>query len=139
MADFDTREQIQESLDASPFSAFCGFRIEEVDKVAGRIVMSMPMRPEMERLTGSGQMHGGPIACLVDTAACYACMLVLGHGVPTINFRIDYLRPVIDADLKAVAQVRRAGRTVAVADVDIYNDGGKLIATGRGTMSTNAG
>ena len=54
----------------------------------------------MERLAGSGQMHGGPIACLVDTAACYACMLVLGHGVPTINFRIDYLRPVIDTDLK---------------------------------------
>ena len=139
MADFDTREQIQESLDASPFNAFCGFRIEEADKSDGRIVMRMPMRPEMERLPGSGQMHGGPIACLVDTAACYACMLVLGHGVPTINFRIDYLRPVTDTDLKAVARVRRAGRTVAVADVDIYNDSGKLIATGRGTMSANAG
>ena len=139
MADFDTREQIQESLDASPFNAFCGFRIEEADKGDGRVVMHMPMRPEMERLPGSGQMHGGPIACLVDTAACYACMLVLGHGVPTINFRIDYLRPVTDTDLKAVARVRRAGRTVAVADVDVYNDSGKLIATGRGTMSTNAG
>ena len=139
MADFDTTGQIQESLDSSPFSAFCGFRIEEVDKDGGRIVMRMPMRPEMERLAGSGQMHGGPIACLVDTAACYACMLVLDRGVPTINFRIDYLRPVIDSDLKAVARVRRAGRTVAVADVDIFNDGGKLVATGRGTFSANAG
>ena len=139
MADFDTREQIQESLDSSPFSAFYGFLIEKADKGDGQIVMSMPMRPEMERLPGSGQMHGGPIACLVDTAACYACMLVLGHGVPTINFRIDYLRPVIDTDLTAVARVRRAGRTVAVADVDIYNDGGKLIATGRGTFSASAG
>ena len=139
MADFDTREKVQESLDSSPFSAFCGFRIQEVDKGDGRIVMSMPMRPDMERLSGSGQMHGGPIACLVDTAACYACMLVLGHGVPTINFRIDYLRPVFDSDLKAVARVRRAGRTVAVADVDIFNDGDKLIATGRGTFSASAG
>ncbi|MDE0064806.1 MAG: PaaI family thioesterase [Gammaproteobacteria bacterium] len=139
MTDFNTIREIQESLDSSPFSAFCGFRIEEVDKKDGRIVMSMPMRPEMERLAGSGQMHGGPIACLVDTATCYACMLVLGHGVPTINFRIDYLRPVIDTDLKAVASVRRAGRTVAVADVDIFNDSGKLIATGRGTFSASAG
>ena len=139
MTDFDTIREIQESLDSSPFSAFCGFRIEEVDKKDGRIVMSMPMRPEMERLAGSGQMHGGPIACLVDTATCYACMLVLGHGVPTINFRIDYLRPAIDTDLKAVASVRRAGRTVAVADVDIFNDGGRLIATGRGTFSASAG
>ena len=139
MADFDTTEQIQESLDSSPFSAFCGFQIDEVNKGYGRIVMRMPMRPEMERLAGSGQMHGGPIACLVDTAACYACMLVLGHGVPTINFRIDYLRPAIDTDLKAVARVRRSGRTVAVADVDIFNDSGKLIAMGRGTFSVSAG
>ena len=139
MADFDTKEKIQASIDASPFSAFCGIGIEEMDKSEGRLVMRMPMKPEMERQAGSGQMHGGPIACLVDTAACFVCMLVLGHGVPTVNFRVDYLRPVVESGLLAVARLRRAGRTVAVADVDVFNDDGKLVATGRGTFSTSAG
>ena len=139
MGDFDTREQIQASLDGSPFAAFCGLRVEDVDKAAGRLVLHMPMRPELERLAGSGQMHGGPIACLIDTAGCYATMLVLGHGVPTINFRTDYLRPVIDTDLRAVAVVRRAGRTVAVADVDLFDDRDRLVATGRATFGSRAG
>ena len=139
MGDFDTREQIQASLDGSPFAAFCGFRAEEADKPAGRLVLRMPMRPEMERLAESGQMHGGPIACLIDTAGCYAAMLVLGHGVPTINLRTDYLRPVMDTDLRAVAVVRRAGRTVTVADVDVFDDRDRLVATGRATFGSRAG
>lgn len=139
MADFDSVDKIQASLDGSPFNAFCGFRVEEVDKGEGRLVMRMPMRAEMERIPGSNQMHGGPIACLIDTAGCYACMLVLGYGVPTINFRTDYFRPVIDTDLKAVAVVRRAGRTVAVADIDVYDSSERLVATGRATFSSSAG
>ena len=139
MADFDTREKIQASLDESPFAAFCGLRVGDVDQAAGRLTMRMPMRPELERLAGSRQMHGGPIACLIDTAGCYAAMLVLGHGVPTINFRTDYLRPVIDTDLRAVALVRRAGRTVAVVDVDLFDDRDRLVATGRATFGARPG
>ena len=139
MGDFDTREQIQESLDSAPFCAFCGFRVEEVDKEAGRLVMRMPMRPELGRMADTEQMHGGPIASLIDTAGCYATMLVLGHGVPTINFRTDYLRPVMDSGLRAVATVRRAGRTVAVTDIDVFDERERLVATGRATFGSRAG
>ncbi|MCY3939654.1 MAG: PaaI family thioesterase [Gammaproteobacteria bacterium] len=139
MAEFDTREKIQASIDSSPFNAFCGFEVSRVDKKAGRLIVTMPMKNEFERMPGSRQMHGGPIACLIDTAGCYASMLVLGHGVPTINFRTDYIRPVIDSDLKAIAVVRKAGRTVAVADVDVYDGSDRLVATGRATFSSAAG
>lgn len=139
MTDFDTREKIQANLEASPFNSFCGFRAECLDKAAGRLVMTMPMRPEMERIGGSGQMHGGPVACLIDTAGCYASMMMIGHGVPTINFRTDYLRPAVNTNLKAVATVRHAGRTVSVTDVDVFDDRGKLVATGRGTYSSKSG
>lgn len=65
--------------------------------------------------------------------------MVLGHGVPTINFRTDYLRPAINTSLRAVATVRRAGRTVGVADVDVYDDSDRLVAVGRGTFSSQQG
>jgi len=65
--------------------------------------------------------------------------MLLGRGVPTINFRTDYLRPAIKTSLTAIAQVRRVGRTVGVVDVDVVNDEGKLVAVGRGTFGSNAG
>ncbi len=65
--------------------------------------------------------------------------MVQGHGVPTINFRTDYLRPAVNTGLRAVARVRRAGRTVGVVDVDVYDDRDKLVAVGRGTFGSQAG
>ena len=94
---------------------------------------------QFERALGSGQFHGGPIAALIDTAGCYGLVMVLGHGVPTVNFRTDYLRPAIDTSLRAVAQVRRVGRTVGVVDVDVYDDKERLVAVGRGTFASKAG
>jgi uncharacterized protein (TIGR00369 family) len=59
--------------------------------------------------------------------------------VPTINFRTDYLRPAINTDLLAHARVRKIGRTVAVCDIDVVSENGKLLAIGRGTYATAAG
>jgi len=93
----------------------------------------------VERATGSGQYHGGVIASLIDIAGDYALIAVLGHGVPTINFRVDYLRPATNTDLIAQARVRRAGRTIGVVDIDVIDDDGRLIALGRGCYSTQPG
>src|SRR5207253_352967 len=81
---------------------------------AGRLVLAMELRPELERRQGSGQWHGGPLAGLIDTAGDFAVALGLGAVVPTINFRVDYLRPAMTPRLTATATVRRAGRTVGV-------------------------
>ena len=79
------------------------------------------------------------IASLIDIAGDFALIAVLGYGVPTINFRVDYLRPAVKTDLHAHARVRRAGRTIGVVDIDVLDDGGRLIALGRGCYGTLAG
>ena len=61
------------------------------------------------------------------------------YGVPTINLRIDYLRPASATDLRAIARIRRVGRTVGVVDIDVLDDQDRLIAIGRGTYGTKAG
>ena len=99
---------------------------------AGTISMAMPMRPELERGAGSGQYHGGPIASLIDTVGDFAVVMVTGGSIPTINFRVDYLRPSIGSLLVGKALIRRAGRTVAVVDVDVFDEQGRLTAVGRG-------
>jgi len=134
-----TIAQIQAMLDSSPFIKASGMKAVDFDEGAQTLKLCMPLLAQHERIAGGKQFHGGPIAALIDTVGTFALSLVLGHGVPTINFRTDYLRPAIDTSLSAVAVVRRAGRTVGVVDIDVFNDDGKLIAVGRGTFGAQPG
>ncbi|PKP85807.1 MAG: PaaI family thioesterase [Alphaproteobacteria bacterium HGW-Alphaproteobacteria-2] len=131
---------VQAMLDGSPFIGFLGLRVTEVDADAGRVSMTMPMRPELERGGPiAGQFHGGPVAALIDTAGDFAVAVAVGGGVPTMNFRVDYLRPSGGAALQAVATARRIGRSMAVVDIDVTDAEGRLTAIGRGTYSTKVG
>jgi uncharacterized protein (TIGR00369 family) len=129
-------KEIQARLSRSPFIAFLNMEVTEVDPDKQRIVTRTPMRPEMERGGGSGQWHGGPIAAIIDTVGDYALVLSLERPLPTINFRVDYLRPAVNTSLHGIGTVRRAGKSIGVVDVDILDDRGNLIAVGRATYST---
>jgi len=132
-------EQIQAIFDASPFLGFLRLSVVTLDHDAGTLTVSMPMRPEFERRLGSGQFHGGPIAAFIDTVGDFAIGMAVGGGVPTINLRIDYLRPAVGGVLTGTGRVRRAGRTVALVDVDVYDEQWTLVAVGRGTYSPQPG
>ena len=84
---------MQERLGHSPFIRFLGLTVTEADPARQRVTMTLPMRPEFERIAGSGQWHGGPIAAVIDTVGDYALVMTIGRPLPTINFRVDYLRP----------------------------------------------
>ena len=135
--DMDT---IQSYLDNSPFIHSCGMRVVAADPEQESLTISMPFQAQFERGKDTGQIHGGPIAALIDTAGCFGLVMLLGSGVPTVNFHTDYLRPAVNrTSLRAVAQVRRVGRTVGVVDVDVYDDDGRLVAVGRGTFGSQSG
>ena len=134
-----TGDELQAMLDNSPFIAFLGLKVTEADPARELVTMSCAMRPEFERGKGTGQWHGGPIAAIIDTVGDYALIMALRRGLPTINFRVDYLRPAIKTGLTTTARVRRAGKSVGLVDVDVFNDQKALVAVGRATYSTLAG
>jgi len=134
-----TKDQVQTLLDDSPYIGFMNLEVVSMDLDKDEIVIKMPMRPEFERRAGTGQYHGGAIAALIDIAGDYALVMKVGGGVPTINFRVDFLRPGTNTSLTATATTRRLGRSVAVVDIDVHDDQGKLCAVGRGTYSPNVG
>jgi uncharacterized protein (TIGR00369 family) len=139
MAEPVSQDEIQRMLDDSPYIGFMNLEVVSTDPDEDQVVIKMPMRPEFERRAGTGQYHGGAIAALIDIAGDYAVVLKVGGGVPTINFRVDYLRPATNTALIATATTRRLGRSVAVVDIDVCDDNGKLCAVGRGTYSPNVG
>jgi uncharacterized protein (TIGR00369 family) len=131
-----THEQIQQAFDRSPFIAWLDMTVDSVDYHTETLIVRVPFKPQFERGAHTGQWHGGPLAAVIDTVGDFAVGMLAGRGLPTINFRVDYLRPAIDTALVAVARVRRHGRSVGVADVDLHNENGALLAVGRASYST---
>jgi uncharacterized protein (TIGR00369 family) len=134
-----TRETLERYLDGSAFQRSLGLSLESFDAEAQTLVMRAVYGAQVERTTGSGQFHGGVIASLIDIAGDFALIAVLGYGVPTINLRIDYLRPALGHDLLAPARVRRAGRSIGVVDIEVKDASDRLIALGRGCYGTQQG
>jgi uncharacterized protein (TIGR00369 family) len=130
---------VQAIFERSPFIGWLGLKVMSVDHERQEIVIRMVMRPEFERRPGTRQFHGGPIAAFIDVAGDFAIGMMVGGGVPTMNFRTDFLRPAIGEALTAVARVRRAGKTAAIVDIEVLDDANKLVALGRGTYSSTAG
>ena len=130
------KDEIQERLGHSPFIELLNLTVLAADPASQQLVVRAAMRPEFERGRGSGQWHGGPIAAIIDTAGDYALMMLLGRPLPTVNFRVDYLRPAIDTGLIVTATVRRSGRMVGVVDIDVADEAGRLLAIGRATYAT---
>jgi uncharacterized protein (TIGR00369 family) len=133
-----TADEIAADLSRSPFNAALELSIERYDPSAGELVVRVPFRPEYERMAGSKQWHGGPIASIIDTVGAYVAAAAVARTIPTIDLRIDYLRPAIDTDLLVTSKIRRLGRSVAVVDIDVANGKGALVACGRGVYSTAA-
>jgi uncharacterized protein (TIGR00369 family) len=117
-----------ETLEAAPFSALAGLKVEEAS--VGSAVVRMPFNP---RLLNYGPpdvpIHGGATATLADFAACAAVWTMPEtQRSATISMTVNYTGPGIQSDLVASAQVRRKGKRVASIAVEIRDNSGALIA-----------
>jgi uncharacterized protein (TIGR00369 family) len=100
------------------------------------VVIRLPYRAEFRRAPDEPGYHGGVIAALIDLTGHAAVAIHVGRMVPTVDLRIDYLRAAPGTDLTARGKVLRAGRSIACADVEVFDDANNVIAVGRGTYST---
>ena len=131
--------RLQMLVDSSPLHRIFELSITSASRSEQRVSMRMPFTTAASRDDSSKQFHGGAIASLIDIAGDFALIAVLGHGVPTINFRVDFLRAAKSPWLTATAQVQRAGKSVGFVDVSVADADDNVVALGRGCYSTRAG
>lgn len=123
---------VRAAFETMPFAGFFGIEITEA--ADGHAEGFLPFREEF-RSSRAGQVaHGAVAYALCDTVGGAAVISLSQSVTPTIDMRIDYLRPVT-RDLEATADVRRLGGSVAVADVEVTDREGS-IATARGAYKT---
>ncbi len=96
----------------------------------------LKFRPELARSRENQFYHGGVIAAFIDITAHAAVAVHVGRMAPTIDLRIDYLRPAPAPELRAIGRVLSAGRSIGRADVEVRAHDGRIVAVGRGTFST---
>lgn len=92
----------------------------------GRVVLSIPFDDKLTNADGQ-TIHGGVAATLIDTAGGVAQRTAfenpLGGGVATVNLNANYLRPAT-GDLRAEAEVVRAGGSIGVSEMTVTTGGG---------------
>jgi len=123
-------------LSTSPYQRFLG--LELVRAEPGLVEIRLPFREELLRADGSDWYHGGIVSALIDIAGDYALVTRVGAGLPTIDLRVDWLKPAKRGPLLAVGRAIKVGRTISVADVEVRDEAGTLLAVGRGTYATPA-
>lgn len=117
-----------------PFHHWLGVGVQSVE--SGRVVLRLPPNPDFVGNPFIPAVHGGILAALVDLAGGAALFADLQFPTPTIDMRVDYMRPAIAGKaLLAEARVKSLGRTVAFVDVDVTDEDGRLVAQGRCTYS----
>lgn len=134
----DVVARLKASIRKPPFHAWLGIELTAGDAEAGTATVRLAFKPDFKRSPDSLQIHGGVIAALADIAGDYALAVSFGGGVPTIDLRIDYLRPA-EGDLVAEARTVKRGRSIGIVDVEIRDAAGRLVAIGRGAYSTTVG
>lgn len=129
-----TAERVQQMLTRGPFHQWLGLQVLKVEKDA--VEIKATWREEWVVNPDKRYTHGGILAALVDLAADWSFVSRTGRGVPTIDMRVDYHRAAMPGDLVAKGRVVKAGGQFSVAEAQVFDKDGALVASGRGVYFT---
>ena len=135
------RAQIAGELPMPPVHHLLGIR--PTAAAEGEVSFAMPSSGWLA--SGFGSVEGGFLAFLAYSALASAIQTTtepeMAH-VP-VDLKINFLRPVFPdpalGDLTATGKVVHRGRTLSVADAEVFGVDGKRVAIGRGTSMFLAG
>jgi uncharacterized protein (TIGR00369 family) len=133
--DFETR--VKQSFSEQKVMQTINASLAAVE--AGRVEIEIPYQLELTQQDGF--IHAGISSTIMDSACGYAAFTLMPAEarVLTIEFKINLLAPAAGDHFRAVGQVRKPGRSVFVAEAELFagSDGtDKLIATMTGTLMT---
>lgn len=86
---------------------------------------------DASRCTAGGNLHGGLLMALADTCGGWCAYLNLpadAAGTATVESKTNFLRGVSEGYVEAVARPLHVGRTFIVADTELRDNAGRLVA-----------
>lgn len=117
-ANGDILARVRRDFDRSGLMLHLGARLGEVRP--GEVHIHLPYCAEVTQ--HNGYFHAGATSALADTAGGFAALTVFkpGYSVLSVEFKVNLLAPAQGESLEAVGRVVRSGRTLTVAQVEVY-------------------
>nr|WP_299565747.1 PaaI family thioesterase [Enterovirga sp.] len=111
-------ERVRASFARQTLMATLGASLARVEP--GEVDILLPHAPGI--LQQHGFVHGGAVTSIADSAAGYATLTLapVGTGILTVEFKINLLAPAKAARLVACGRVVRPGRTLTVAQTEVF-------------------
>ncbi|MEJ2364550.1 MAG: PaaI family thioesterase [Deltaproteobacteria bacterium] len=124
------KDGIAARLANNPVVKFMSIGLSGVASGEARLILK-----HREELRNSmGLLQGGVLGVLADVAGGVSLYSVLSDplkvAIPTVEFKLNFLRPAKGGDLVARGRVVHRGRQIAVCQVEISSEDGVLLATG---------
>jgi uncharacterized protein (TIGR00369 family) len=109
-----------------PIAQLIGFRIASVKP--GEAVIEFDAREI--HANPMGTLHGGVLCDVADAAMgmAFGATLDEGESFTTLELKINFLKPVWKARLKAIGRVVKQGRTISLIECDVTDEKGSLVA-----------
>lgn len=122
---------------AAPVGKLIGFRPTSIEP--GKAVFQLEAGPQ--HANPMGTLHGGIVCDVADAAmgTAYASTLGEGESFTTLELKINFLRPFWTGGLFATGRVVKAGRTIGLAECDVTDAEGRLVARAMSTCMTLRG
>ena len=133
-------ERVRASFGRQAFMDVIGAEIADVSP--GAVEIRLPYRAELAQQHGF--FHGGIVGTLADNACGYASfsLAAADASVLTVEYKLNLMAPAAGDLLIARGRVLRPGRTLVVAQADVFavRDGReKQVATALATLMLMAG
>jgi uncharacterized protein (TIGR00369 family) len=114
-----------------PISELIGFEVSEASEGRVAVVLEAGTR----HFNPMGTVHGGILCDIADAAMgiAFATTLAPGESFTTVELKINFLRPVRQAQLRAEGRVLQRGRTIGYVECEITDENGKLVAKSNST------
>lgn len=130
-------KMIRGEVPPAPVAQLVGFRMLVVEKD----FCVMELDTSERHANPMGTLHGGIICDVADAAMgiAWASELDEGESFTTLEIKVNYLKPVWNARLRGEARVKKRGRTIGLAECDVRDEKGDLVAHATSTLMTLRG
>ncbi len=120
-----------------PIATLIGFTLSAVSP--GEAVIELAAG--RQHANPMGALHGGVLCDIADAAMgiAYASTLAEGETFTTLELKINFLKPVWTAKLRAIGRIVKRGKTLGLLECDITDEQQSLVARASSTCKTLRG
>src|ERR1700683_2103360 len=114
-----------------PIARLIGFEVQDIAN--GKATVVLAAGPQ--HANPMGTLHGGILCDIADAAMgiAFASTLAPDESFTTVELKINFFRPVWQAQLKAEGTVVRRGQTIGYVECSITDEENRLVAKAAST------